>query len=306
MVTPTNATDPARPREMLPVHDVYAERMDLELRHLRAFLVLCEEANYTRAAARLRTTQPSLTRTVQQAERILDCRLVERSARRFVLTAEGEYLLAAATRIVADIDAVTADLRLRARVSVGFSWLLPDDWFTEVRTRFEARGGRVGIHRIDDPVAAVAAGSIDIALYRKDIRLPAAITGRIIGTERRVAAVSVRSPLANAAALRWQDLAAYPLVVNTVSGTTDETSWPAAEPGREIVTCTNFDEWIELIAADRGIGAVPELARTRAPHPGVAYLDIPDAPPSALRLAWRTRPAPARSVRSFLDLAANG
>ncbi|NKY86885.1 LysR family transcriptional regulator [Nocardia veterana] len=279
--------------------------MDLELRHLRAFVVLSEERNYTRAAARLHTTQPSLTRTVQQAERILDCRLIERSARRFALTAEGEYLLAAATRIIAEADAVTADLRLRARVSVGFSWLLPDDWFTEVRTRFEALGGRVGIHRIDDPVAAVAAGRIDIALYRKDIRLPATLTSRIIGTERRVAAVSNRSTLATTPGLRWRDLAPYPLVVNTVSGTTDESSWATADPAREIVTCTNFDEWIELIAADRGIGAVPELARVRAPHPGVAYLDIPDAPASALRLAWRTRPAPGRSVQSFLDIALN-
>lgn len=279
--------------------------MDLELRHLRAFVVLSEERNYTRAAARLHTTQPSLTRTVQQAERILDCRLIERSARRFALTAEGEYLLAAATRVIADADAVTADLRLRARVSVGFSWLLPDDWFTEVRTRFEALGGRVGIHRIDDPVAAVAAGRIDIALYRKDIRLPATLTSRIIGTERRVAAVSNRSALATTPGLRWRDLAPYPLVVNTVSGTTDESSWATADSAREIVTCTNFDEWIELIAADRGIGAVPELARVRAPHPGVAYLDIPDAPASALRLAWRTRPAPGRSVQSFLDIALN-
>ncbi len=280
--------------------------MDLELRHLRAFVVLCAERNYTRAATRLHTTQPSLTRTVQQAERILDCRLVERSARRFALTSEGEYLLAAATRIVADLDTVTAELRLRAEVSIGFSWLLPDEWFTTVRTRFEELGGRVGIHRIDDPVAAVAAGRIDIALYRKDIRLPDALAGRIIGTERRVAAVSSRSDLVSGPAPRWRDLARYPLVVNTVSGTTDETSWDTGESAREIITCTNFDEWIELVAADRGIGAVPELARTRAPHPGVIYLDIPDAPPSSLQLAWRTRPAPGRSVQSFLDLALGG
>ncbi|WP_227981848.1 LysR family transcriptional regulator [Nocardia spumae] len=280
--------------------------MNLELRHLRAYLVLCEERNYTRAAARLHTTQPSLTRTVQQAERVFDCRLIERSARRFALTEEGEYLLAAARRILGDVDTVVSDLRMRAGVSVGFSWLLPDDWFTDVRTRFEARGGRVEIHRIDDPIAAVTAGQIDIALYRKDIRLPATVAGRIIGTERRVAAVAANSAPAGAGALRWQDLVRYPLVVNTVSGTTDETSWPATDADREIITCTNFDEWIELIAAGRGIGAVPELARSRAPHPGVVYLDIPDAPASQLRLAWRTRPVPGRSVQSFLDMALGG
>ncbi|MFI6866288.1 LysR family transcriptional regulator [Nocardia sp. NPDC050406] len=277
--------------------------MDLELRHLRAYLALCDEGNYTRAAQRLHVTQPSLTRTIQQLERILDTRLVERTSRRFDLTDDGVEFRVHARRILADLDTVCAELQLRAAVAVGFSWLLPDTWFADVRTRFEAVGGHVEIHRVDDPIAALTARTIDIALYRKQIRLPRTLAAREIATERRVLAVSAESPLAHAGNLRWDDLATYPLVVNTISGTTDETSWPTRLPGRQVIECTNFDEWIELVAADRGIGAVPELARTRAPHPGVVYRDIPDAPPSHLYLIWRTDPAPSRSVRRFLDTA---
>ncbi|MBB5915881.1 DNA-binding transcriptional LysR family regulator [Nocardia transvalensis] len=277
--------------------------MDLELRHLRAFAALCEERNYTRAAHRLHLAQPSLTRTIQQLERILDCRLVDRTPRRFDLTGEGEEFLAHARRILADLDGVVADLQLRSGVAVGFAWLLPDAWFAAARTRFESVGGHVEIHRVDDPIAALASGSIDIALYRKDIRLPKTMAARTIGTERRVLAVSISSPLARATGLRWQDLAGYPLVVNTVSGTIDETSWAEPDPAREVVACTNFDEWIELVAAGRGIGGVPELARTRAPHPGVAYVDVADVPPSRIYLIWRTKPAPSRSVQRFLEIA---
>ncbi|MBF6176706.1 LysR family transcriptional regulator [Nocardia blacklockiae] len=277
--------------------------MDLELRHLRAFAALCEERSYTRAAQRLHLAQPSLTRTIQQLERILDCRLLDRTPRRFELTAEGTEFLAHARRVLADLDAVVADMRLRSAVSVGFAWLLPDGWFAAARTRFESVGGHVEIHRVDDPIAALAAGTIDIALFRKDIRLPKTMAARTIGTERRMLAVAASSPLAGAAGLRWRELARYPLVVNTVSGTIDETSWPEPDPAREIVTCTNFDEWLELVAAGRGIGGVPELARTRAPHPGVAYVDVADAPPSRIHLIWRTTPAPSRSVRRFLEIA---
>ncbi|RDI67294.1 LysR family transcriptional regulator [Nocardia pseudobrasiliensis] len=277
--------------------------MDLELRHLRSYVAVAEERNYTRAAQRLHMTQPSLTRTIQQLERILDCRLIERTSRRFDLTDEGEQFLIAARRTIADLDSAVADLQLRSAVSVGFSWLLPDAWFAAARTRFEALGGHVEIHRIDDPIAALLSGSIDIALYRKDIRLPAQLATRAIAVERRVLAVSARSPLARARHLRWGDVARYPLVVNTITGTTDETSWAAPRPDRPIVTCTNFDEWIELIAADRGIGAVPELARSRAPHPGVVYVEVPDAPASHVHLVWRSTPAPARSVQRFLDVA---
>ncbi|MQY21021.1 LysR family transcriptional regulator [Nocardia macrotermitis] len=276
--------------------------MDLELRHLRAYLALCEERNFTRAAARLHLTQPSLTRTIQQLERILDVRLLERSSRHFELTSEGTEFADHARRIIGDVDAVCADLRMRTTVAVGFAWLLPDSWFAAARTRFEAVGGRLAIHRVDDPIAALASGTIDIALYRKNIRLPSTMAAQLIATERRVLAVAADSPLVDAAP-RWQDLADHPLVVNIISGTTDENSWPAGDSGREIVTCTNFDEWIELIAAGRGIGAVPELARTRAPHPGVTYLDVPDAPPSQVYLVWRAKPAPSRSVRRFIEIA---
>ncbi|WP_460696823.1 LysR family transcriptional regulator substrate-binding protein [Nocardia thraciensis] len=196
-----------------------------------------------------------------------------------------------------------ADLQLRSGVAVGFAWLLPDGWFGAARTRFESVGGHVEIHRVDDPIVALSAGTIDIALYRKDIRLPKNMAARTIGTERRVLAVYTSSPLAGATDLSWGDLARYPLVVNTVSGTTDENSWPEPDPAREIVACTNFDEWLELVAAGRGIGGVPELARTRAPHPGVAYVDVTAAPSSRVYLVWRTKPAPSRSVQRFLEVA---
>ncbi|MBF6135450.1 LysR family transcriptional regulator [Nocardia otitidiscaviarum] len=277
--------------------------MDLELRHLRAYLALCDEANYTRAARRLHVTQPSLTRTIQQLERILDTRLIERTSRRFDLTEDGATFLAHTRRILADLDTVCADLQLRAAVALGFSWLLPDTWFAAARTRFEAVGGHIEIHRVDDPLAALTARTIDIALYRKQIRLPRGFASKQIATERRVLAVAATSPLAQGDAPSWRDLADLPLVVNTISGTTDENSWPAPRAERPIITCANFDEWIELVAAGRGIGAVPELARTRAPHPGVVYRDVPDAPPSHLYLVWRTGPALSRSVQRFLETA---
>lgn len=274
--------------------------MDIELRHLRAYLALCEEANYTRAAARLHLSQPALTRTIQQLERLVDCRLVERTARRFALTPEGAELLAHTRRILADVDAVAAELRSRATLEIGFSWLLPDAWFAATRRRFEEQGGRITLRRVDDPLAALGERAVDIAIYRKETGLPRHLASRIIATEQRVLAVAAHSPLAGATDLSWSDLADRPLVVNTVSGTTDAASWHPAAPDRVVITCTNFDEWIELVAADRGIGVVPDLARTRAPHPGVVYLDIPDAPPSHVYVAWRARPVPPRSVQRFL------
>ncbi|WP_433655866.1 LysR family transcriptional regulator [Nocardia sp. CA-128927] len=276
---------------------------NIELRHLRAYVALCEEANYTRAAARLHLSQPALTRTIQQLERLLECRLIERTSRRFERTDEGAELLAHARRILADVDAVAADLRSRATVEVGFAWLLPTTWLAATRRRYEALGGRITLRRVDDPLAALDARSIDIAIHRRETELPSHLESRMIATEQRMIAVAANSPLAEATDLSWADLADQPLVVNVVSGTTHAGSWEQSDPNRPIITCRNFDEWIELIAANRGIGGVPALARSRAPHPGVVYLDIPDAPPSHVYLAWHAKPEPSRSVQRFLGVA---
>ncbi|WP_069165154.1 LysR family transcriptional regulator [Nocardia altamirensis] len=277
--------------------------MDIELRHLRAYVALCEEGSYTKAAASLHLSQPALTRTIQQLERIVEGRLIERTSRRFDLTDDGAELLTHARRIVADVDGVVAQLRSRATIEIGFAWLLPTTWLAATRRRYEALGGRITLRRVDDPLAALEARSLDIAIYRRETRLPNHLASRVIATERRVLAVAASSPLAEATGLRWADLAGYPLVVNVVSGTTDAGSWDPADPHRPIITCQNFDEWIELVAADRGIGGVPALARSRAPHPGVVYVDIPDAPPSHVYLAWHAKPTTSPAVARFLGVA---
>ena len=52
--------------------------MDLDLRKVRFFVVLAEELNYPRAAARLDVAEPVLTRQIRSLERDLTAQLFER------------------------------------------------------------------------------------------------------------------------------------------------------------------------------------------------------------------------------------
>ncbi|WP_369215861.1 helix-turn-helix domain-containing protein, partial [Streptomyces flavofungini] len=63
--------------------------MTIELRHLRAFLAIADEGNVTRAAARLRLSQPALSRTLRQLEDHLGALLADRSTHHLELTARG-------------------------------------------------------------------------------------------------------------------------------------------------------------------------------------------------------------------------
>ncbi|WP_415975743.1 LysR family transcriptional regulator [Rhodococcus sp. 077-4] len=280
--------------------------MEVELRHLRALIALADCGTHTAAAAELRVSQPTLTRSVHQLEERCGRRLIE--SRTADLTEDGLVVLGRARRIVGELDALIADLDAHPVVRLGFAWLLPDKWFAATRASLARRHGvNVDVRRVDDPLAALDAGEVDVALYRnRPHQLSVGMVTRRVGVERRVLAASRSNPaLGNATEVRWGSLPAGPLVVNTLSGSTAADSIPATEntEARAVITCRNFEEWLEIVAAGGGIGIVPELAARRISHPGVRFLPIPDAPPTQVRLAWRDRPVPARAVQWFLDVA---
>ncbi|ORJ57816.1 LysR family transcriptional regulator [Mycobacterium simiae] len=275
--------------------------MDVEARHLRALVAIADHGTHTAAAAALRLSQPTLTRTVRQLEYMYSLRLVEAGTAR--LTTHGEALVKRARRVLAELAAIDRDLTAQGSVRFGFAWLLPDEWFREVRTAMAAMGITVELRRLDDPLAALVAGDVDVALHRNPLlQAPDGITSRAIAAERRVLAISSHDPaLADSSPLLWDALPQRPLIVNTISGSTTADSLPDLDGGRHIVECRNFDEWIELVAAGAGIGVVPDVSARRIQHPDIRYLPIADAPPVQVGLAWRSTPTPPRATRQFLD-----
>ncbi|MCP2178904.1 LysR family transcriptional regulator [Prauserella alba] len=276
--------------------------MDVELRHLRAFVAVVRHGSYTGAAAELRVTQPVLSRTVQQLEAILQVRLLERSTRHVRVTSVGEQFLDRAERVLGELAQAVAAVGAQRTLRLGFSWLLPDPWAQNTVAAFEnATGATVTVMRRDDPVAALHRADVDVALLRGDPDLGGAADVQLFD-EDRIAAVSTRSELAGRQRLGWEEIPMWPLVVNTVSGTTGNWSWPGGERSVEIVTCTNYDEWLETVAADHGIGVVPVVAARRSNHSGVRFVPLAGAPPVPVRLAYLPATAGAL-VRHFLDAA---
>jgi DNA-binding transcriptional LysR family regulator len=283
--------------------------MTPELRHLRAFVAAAGCGTLTGAAEVLHVSQPTLTRTLQQLERMVGVRLLVRSAHGVSLTDDGSRALGPARDILDRVDAFTAAVGGDRTLRLGFAWLLPPVWFATFRETCADLGFTVTPVRVDDPVAALeepGTSHADLALIRNTHRpLPASVTSAVIGTEDRCATFPADSDLARryraGERVAWDDLAAEPLVTNPNSGTTYPGSWTHSPAGRTVTTCANFEEWIELIASGAGIGAVPVVAKDRAPHPGVLYADLPDVPPSDIALAWRTD-AETPALRELLEL----
>jgi monoterpene epsilon-lactone hydrolase len=83
----------------------------LELRHLRAFVMVADELNFRRAAERLHITQPALTRQIQSLERLIGCQLLNRSTRTARLTPAGEALLNRTRPVLVEVDAAVTAAR---------------------------------------------------------------------------------------------------------------------------------------------------------------------------------------------------
>src|SRR6185503_19125413 len=82
----------------------------IELRHLRYFLAVAETAHFTKAAAKLHVTQPTLSHQIRELEGQLRLSLFDRVGRRVKLTAAGETLLPHARRVVRELVAAQTAL----------------------------------------------------------------------------------------------------------------------------------------------------------------------------------------------------
>ncbi|MCA9792651.1 MAG: LysR family transcriptional regulator, partial [Candidatus Eremiobacteraeota bacterium] len=91
----------------------------MELRHLRYFVAVAEELNFTRAAEREMVAQSSLSQQIQDLEQELGLQLFARSTRKTELTSVGQDLLAEARAILKRVERFEQRARRRSRGQLG-------------------------------------------------------------------------------------------------------------------------------------------------------------------------------------------
>ncbi len=91
----------------------------MDLRHLRYFIAVAEELNFTRAAKRLGINQPPLSLQIRQLEKEIGTPLFHRRTRGVELTDSGKLLLEEARVILKQVEQAKIGVRRRGRGETG-------------------------------------------------------------------------------------------------------------------------------------------------------------------------------------------
>lgn len=255
--------------------------------------------------------QPSLSHQVRRLEQQLGVTLLDRTSRQVELTEAGRALLSEGRRLLAHSERTTRLVRSVAteRLTVGFygsaaSALLPDILrsFGEVQPSAEVSVRELLLDQID----VLLTGGVDVALTRL---LPgqAEVELEVIAREPRVVALPASHPLARRTTLQFKDLREESFITNpVVEASTPPKRWLAEQarhglPGRIAAEAASVQEILTLIAAGKGVCLVPAAVAHHYPRTGVVYVEVSDADPAVISLAW-PRGALRPIVGAFIEL----
>lgn len=148
----------------------------MELRHIRYFLALAEELNFSRAAERLHITQPPLSRQIQELEEEIGAKLFYRTKRNVELTNAGKVFLNKAYQILDQVEQACVSTRLSStgkegEFRIGFTGAVQDliPTIQEYRKRYPLVGIILEHMSTFKQIEALNENRIDIGLISSPV-----------------------------------------------------------------------------------------------------------------------------------------
>jgi len=153
----------------------------MELRHLKYFLAVAEELNFTKASEKLFISQPPLSRQIMELEEELQARLFNRNNKKVELTEAGKYFekevkdlfqnlerISVKTKKIA--DNVSGEFRI-AYISSIYSSVI-SDLIKHLKQQFPYVNFKLFEVSTTKQILALEQGKIDLGIIRSPIKSP--------------------------------------------------------------------------------------------------------------------------------------
>jgi len=288
----------------------------MELRHLRYFIAVSEELSFTKAAARLRLAQPSLTRQVRNLEDEIGVRLLDRSNNRVILTEPGRRFLFDSKKVLAmcaeSVAAVQAlEHGENSQLNIGYISNIHYGLLPATLGAFRKLCPHVALNLFDmgsgAQFEALHAHKIDLGF----VGLPPALSGsdllsECVAHDMILVLLPARHPLAKKAKVKLAELAPQFFVGMS----------PKMYPGRRewlIETCRSAGftprilqevdseiAAIKFVADGLGIAMLPEQI-TGLPHEGVVFRPLSPPLRRESTIAWRFD-NPSKPLQDYIQI----
>lgn len=279
------------------------KRPGFTLRQLQYFVAVAESGSFRLAAERCFVAQPSLSAQLAALEATLGVRLLERGARRALLTRPGQDLLHRARALLVGAEDLRDAARafadpLRGTLRIGViptisPYLLPLA-APALRAALPDLALRWDEARTPELVAKLEAAEIDAALLAREAEL-GQVEQAVVAEDRFLFATHRDDPLARGrgplapSALRGQPL----LLLDDGHCLRDQAlafcSRTRANPAELDFRATSLPTLVQMVASGAGATLLPELAvATESLHADLALrrFEAPE-PKRTLVLAWR-------------------
>ncbi|MFY0599450.1 MAG: LysR family transcriptional regulator [Cyclobacteriaceae bacterium] len=150
----------------------------MEIRHLRYFLAVAEELNFTKASEKLFISQPPLSRQIKELEEEVGARLFERSNRHVKLTDAGAYFAREVGQLLQNLEAISAEtLKISENVSGEFRIAYVSSIFSEtisglvqyLTEKYPYLSTKLYEVSTSKQIAALEQGKLDLCILRAPI-----------------------------------------------------------------------------------------------------------------------------------------
>jgi DNA-binding transcriptional LysR family regulator len=289
----------------------------MELRHLRYFVAVAEELNFTRAAARLGIGQPPLSQQIRDLEAELGILLFHRVPHGAELTEAGREFLAEARGILSGAERAKEVARRAhrgeiGRLALGFTGSAAFNPLVSATIRNFRRSWPKVLLSLEEQntfrlLERLVRGDLDAAFIRPAAQDPEGVRVRRLPDEPMLIALPASHPLAAEAALPLTALASEPFVLfprGVGLSLYDQIVQSCRTAGFDPVIgqeAPQISSVVNLVAADLGVSIVPQSIAQIALD-GVVYRPILGPAPTASLALATPRDSRSTLTRNLLSL----
>lgn len=286
-----------------------------ELRHLRYFLAVAEELNFTRAAERLHIAQPPLSRQIRDLEEAIGTPLVDRGAHPLRLTEAGLFLREEARELIAAFEqALDGAGRIGQRsagwIGIGFLESAMYGYLPDILRLFREQHPAIEINltemSAEQQLTALRDRRIHIGFLRPRTDTDE-FEQEVVHFDTLGIALQSTHPLARANAVSLETLANEPFVTygSHLRPNFSEHLWHLCNnAGIELRVTMEVDRpetALGAVAAGFGVSLVPLSLAGQGRH-GVVILPVNDHPLPHPLLALYRRNDPSPAFRDLLGI----